>query len=123
MKHSATLLLSAAIGLLCMAFTAGGCTSGVSSGEPISSAQAHALVENGAWLVDVRSDGEWEEGHLRGAVHIPVDALSARMAELPHEHPVVVYCASGRRSAEAARVLRAAGYDAQDLGGMARWVE
>jgi rhodanese-related sulfurtransferase len=43
------------------------------------------------------------------------------MAEVPRDHPVVVYCASGYRSARAASRLSSAGYDARDLGAMENW--
>lgn len=88
---------------------------------PIGAARAHALVEAGATLLDVRTDGEWAAGHLDGAVHLPVAELPARMAEIPRDRPVVVYCASGVRSASATATLREAGYEAHDLGGMGRW--
>lgn len=112
-----TLALALAAGLALSA----GCGSPVSADGPISSERAHALVEGGATLLDVRTDGEWSGGHLDGAVHLPIAELEARMAEIPRDRPVVVYCASGVRSASATETLRAAGYDAHDLGGMGRW--
>ena len=90
-------------------------------GTAIDGAAAHALVAQGATLVDVRSPGEWASGHLDGAVLIPIDELGGRLAEIPRGHPVVVYCASGMRSAQAAAMLGAAGYAVRDLGPMARW--
>jgi len=87
----------------------------------VTRAQAHALVAEGATLVDVRTDGEWQSGHLEVAVHIPVDALQGRMNELARDHTVVVYCGSGQRSAHAASVLRGAGYEVRDLGAMSNW--
>ena len=112
-----TLPLVALAGLLSLAI---GC--GAPSGAgPIDSTQAHALVASGATLLDVRSPGEWAGGHLPGAVLVPVDELDARLAEIPRDQPVVVYCASGVRSAAATRTLVASGYEAHDLGGMSRW--
>jgi rhodanese-related sulfurtransferase len=87
----------------------------------INGADAHALVAAGATLLDVRTSMEWDGGHLEGAVLIPVGELQARMAEVPRDHPVVVYCASGSRSARAASMLSSAGYDARDLGEMGNW--
>ena len=86
-----------------------------------SSAVAHQLVEHGATLLDVRSDAEFAQGHLDGARHIPVNQLAARIAELPTDEPVVVYCASGGRSAAAAEILAGHGLEAHDLGGMSNW--
>lgn len=124
MKHRATLHAVAVISLWMMASAGSGCSSGVSSSPaPITSAQAHQLVETGALLVDVRTEREWTAGHLEGAVHIPVDELGERMSELPSDRALIVYCASGARSARAAGALRAANYDVHDLGGMSRWAE
>jgi phage shock protein E len=84
---------------------------------------AHALVAQGATLLDVRTDEEWAAGHLDAAMHVPIASLETRLDEIPRDHPVVVYCASGVRSARATEMLRSAGYDARDLGGMRRWDE
>jgi phage shock protein E len=85
--------------------------------------KARALVKEGARLVDVRSPGEHASGHIKGSLNVPVQELSARIAELGDKaKPVVVYCASGMRSASAAGMLRRAGFkDVHDLGAMARW--
>lgn len=90
-------------------------------GASITGPEARALVAGGATLVDVRSAEEWGDGHLGGAVHIPVGELAARMGELPKDRPVVVYCQSGGRSRKAAAQLAAAGYQVRDLGGMDAW--
>ncbi|CAN5923897.1 hypothetical protein BH11MYX4_BH11MYX4_40370 [soil metagenome] len=76
-----------------------------------------------ARLVDVRSAGEYASGHFDGALNVPVQELGKRMAEVGDKgKPVVVYRASGMRSASAAGMLRRAGFaDVHDLGGMARW--
>jgi rhodanese-related sulfurtransferase len=92
-------------------------------GGDITSAQARELVQAGARLVDVRTPGEFAGGHLPGAVNIPVDELDGRLGELqPKEGAIVLYCRSGRRSAIAARTLKAAGFaEVRDLGSMSRW--
>lgn len=73
-------------------------------------------------LLDVRTGGEFQSGHLAGAANIPVEELSRRLAELPTDMPIVLYCRSGNRSAAAARILREAGYqNVYDLGGIIRW--
>ncbi|MFZ5479737.1 MAG: rhodanese-like domain-containing protein [Myxococcota bacterium] len=88
-----------------------------------SSDEAHRLVAEGARLVDVRSTGEFASRHLDGALNIPVDQIDRRAGELgPKEKPVVLYCASGARSARAASVLKARGFtEVYDLGAMGRW--
>lgn len=73
----------------------------------------------GAQLVDVRTPGEYAEGHLRGAKNIPVQDLAGRLAQLDKSKPVVVYCRSGARSAQARSILQGAGFaDVTDGGGI-----
>ena len=81
------------------------------------------LVARGAALLDVRSAEEFSAAHLEGAINIPLHELEARLSELgPKQRPVVIYCRSGRRSSEAARVLWAAGFTrVHDLGAMFNW--
>lgn len=86
--------------------------------------EVKALVEEGARLVDVRTKAEFSSGHLERALNIPVGDLERRVSELGDDKagPVVVYCASGLRSANAKRILVRAGFkDVHDLGGMSRW--
>jgi phage shock protein E len=92
-------------------------------GGDISSMDARRLVQAGARLVDVRTPDEFAAGHIPGALNIPVQQLDARMSELrPKDAAVVVYCRSGHRSGNAARVLKSAGFAAvHDLGPMSRW--
>lgn len=89
----------------------------------LSSADARKLVQGGAKLVDVRSTEEFAEGHLPGAVNIPVQNLAERMSEVGgKDATVVVYCRSGSRSRRAAGMLKEAGFRAvHDLGAMSRW--
>lgn len=89
----------------------------------ISSQQARQLVQDGAKLVDVRTPGEFSAGHLPGAVNVPLQELGARLKSLgAKEKPVVLYCASGTRSAMAKSVLKNAGFQQVfNLGGMGRW--
>lgn len=84
---------------------------------------AHALVQKGALLLDVRSPDEFAAGHLPGAVNVPVDRLEASLKEVgAPERPVVVYCHSGRRSRWAAEILQKNGFKkVHDLGPMSRW--
>jgi molybdopterin/thiamine biosynthesis adenylyltransferase/rhodanese-related sulfurtransferase len=94
--------------------------------EEIGSAQARELVEEGeAAVVDVRERDEWEEGHLPRAVHIPRGNLESRIegAVPDKSRPVLLYCASGNRSAFAAKTLEELGYeDVVSLaGGFTDW--
>lgn len=95
-----------------------------SGGPTITGAEAKALVKQGALLLDVRTPGEFAAGHVEGAVNLPVQELEQRLADVPakKDQPIVVYCASGRRSAAAKRVLEKAGFSkVSDLGGMSNW--
>ncbi len=89
----------------------------------ISRDQAHALVGEGAALLDVRSPGEFSTGHLPGAKNVPVGALGAQLGSLgPKDRPIIVYCASGTRSAMARSLLKAQGFSkVYNLGSMGRW--
>lgn len=93
-------------------------------GGKIVGAKARELVGAGALLLDVRTPSEFAGGHLQGALNIPVSELGARVGELGQDRarPIVVYCASGMRSASAKTTLRGLGFvDVHDLGAMGRW--
>ena len=78
--------------------------------------------EQGAFLLDVRRDDEYAEGHVPGAVLIPLDQLAGRWQEVP-EGDVLVICRSGARSAAAARALNEAGRTATNVaGGTLAWI-
>lgn len=89
----------------------------------IPSAQARRLVEAGARLVDVRTPDEFASSHLPGAINVPLQELSVRIKSLgAKQTPVVLYCASGTRSAMAQSILRREGFEKVfNLGSMARW--
>ncbi|MEN6499349.1 MAG: rhodanese-like domain-containing protein [Rectinema sp.] len=70
-----------------------------------------ALINNSAAIVDVRTEEEFEEEHYPNAICIPVNEIAQRAAEIgPKDRPVVLYCASGARSAYAARILKSLGF-------------
>lgn len=82
------------------------------------------VASEGAQLVDVRTDEEYEAGHIRGARHIPLEALSGRAAELDPSSPAVLYCRGGDRSGAAAEAFVASGWEVQSMaGGLLAWVE
>lgn len=83
---------------------------------------AREKVEAGAVLLDVRTPGEFNSGHIEGAINIPVNELESRMSELPADKEVVVYCRSGARSSSAKRILESKGItQVYDLGSISRW--
>lgn len=86
----------------------------------ITPAEVQSKLDQGWSLVDVRRDDEWAAGHLEGAVHIPLDQLVDRVAEVPDK--AVVYCHAGGRSARATGFLVSQGREAVNLdGGITEW--
>jgi NADPH-dependent 2,4-dienoyl-CoA reductase/sulfur reductase-like enzyme/rhodanese-related sulfurtransferase len=76
----------------------------------------------GQVLLDVRTPGEFELGAIPGAVNIPVDALRARLAEIPKDKEILVYCRVGLRGYIACRILAQSGFRARNLsGGWLTW--
>lgn len=85
-------------------------------------AEAQVLLSDGAMLLDVRRDDEWQAGHATAAVHIPLDQLPDRAAEVPTDREIVAVCRSGGRSAQASRYLAQLGHNVHNLdGGMQAW--
>ena len=77
-------------------------------------------IRAGATVVDVRTPDEFRGGAYPGALNIPLSDLARRCGEIPRGRPVILYCASGFRSATAQRVLRQAGFaDVVNAGGLA----
>jgi rhodanese-related sulfurtransferase len=89
----------------------------------ISPEQAAELVrEQGAQLIDVREDTEWDAGRIGGARHIVLGQVAAQAQTIDRETPVVFYCRVGARSAMAADAFRRGGYEAFSLdGGLEAW--
>lgn len=79
-----------------------------------------AKIQAGAAIVDVRSPDEFADGAYPGAKNIPVNTLMNRLSDVgPKDKPVVVYCASGGRSAVAQQILKANGFvDVTNAGGL-----
>jgi phage shock protein E len=76
-------------------------------------------IKAGAKIIDVRSPQEFSGDSYPKAKNIPLDSLPSRLGELQKDKPIVLYCASGARSAQAARILKAAGFsDAISAGGL-----
>lgn len=81
-------------------------------------------LEAGATLVDVRTRPEFETDHPKGAINVPVHQLPAEIERLEKKPaPIVVCCATGMRSARAAKQLRRANIETLDLGGRGNWPE
>ncbi len=85
--------------------------------------QAATALEHGAVFIDVREPAEYVEGHLPGAVNLPMGQLMDRTSEIDPTRPVHVVCASGNRSSAMTDALTAAGFDAINVaGGTKDWI-
>src|SRR5205807_238577 len=88
--------------------------------------RARQRLDGGApLLVDVRERDEWDEGHIPGAIHIPRGSLESRIEQAVRDRgrELIVYCASGSRSAFAAKTLQELGYEQVSslTGGFTDW--
>ena len=95
------------------------------NGVPEMSVEAlHArLATRAAQVIDVREDWEWAQGHIAGAVHIPLSELPVRLGEIDAARAVAFICHLGGRSELATRFARQHGISraANVVGGMERW--
>lgn len=85
---------------------------------------ADRMKEGGVVLLDVRTSSEFQSGHMKNAVHIPVQELTARAGELKKfaNSEIVCYCQTGSRSLMGAARLKKLGYNTASLdGGIAEW--
>ena len=77
----------------------------------MAASKVKSMIDAGAKIVDVRTPDEFADEAYPGAVNIPLSALASRLGELgPKDGPIVLYCASGARSAQAARALAQQGF-------------
>lgn len=75
------------------------------------------LVKNGAQIIDVRSPAEFQSGHIKGAINIPLQTLDKNLAKIKKDKPVITCCASGMRSASAKSILKSKGFSEVHNGG------
>ena len=68
------------------------------------------LVEKNSFIIDVREAYEYERGHIKGAINIPLSELRERIDEIPRDKPVYLHCRTGQRSYNAALALQNRGY-------------
>ncbi len=92
--------------------------------EEVTASQAMARYAAGALVLDVRTEAEWNQGHIAESMLIPLEELSNRLGELPRNRDIIVVCKSGARSKEAAAILRQAGFSRVTSlsGGLQGWV-
>lgn len=89
--------------------------------KTIATNEAIELIDNGAIVIDVRSLDEYNTGHIRGAINIPLDMINT--ISYGKDESLIIYCASGKRSLEAVNTLSDMGYtNLYNLdGGMLNW--
>jgi len=75
------------------------------------------VISNGAVILDVRTKGEYQSGHLRNSLNIPVDNLQQNLKKLKKDKTIITCCASGARSAYAKRILKSNGFEQVHNGG------
>ena len=75
------------------------------------------LVKQGAIILDVRSKGEYQGGHIKGSINIPVDTLKKNLSKLKKDSRIITCCASGMRSASAKSILKSNGFTEVHNGG------
>ncbi len=90
----------------------------------VSIDQLQQSLAEGAILIDVREDSEYQSGHVPGAKHIPLGSLGERLNEIPKDQEIWVICQSGGRSMKAANALEDLGYSAVSVaGGTGAWIQ
>jgi rhodanese-related sulfurtransferase len=75
-----------------------------------------SVIKEGAFLVDVRTPGEFADGHVKGSVNIPLDRIPGQLATFKGKKNVIVFCRSGNRSGQAKSILEANGIKAINGG-------
>lgn len=74
-------------------------------------------INNGAFLVDVRTPAEFSAGSVKGAVNIPLDIVTSQLAEFNEKKNIIVFCRSGNRSGQAKSILEQNGFQNVINGG------
>lgn len=76
-----------------------------------------ALLQRGAVIIDVRTPGEFQAGHTKGAINMPLDSIGSQVGRIKAMNkPVITCCRSGARSGSAASMLKAQGIEAHNGG-------
>lgn len=69
-----------------------------------------SLIKDGAFLVDVRTPGEFASGHAQGAVNIPLNQIASQLSSFKNKKNIIVCCISGGRSGQAKTILEKSGF-------------
>lgn len=92
----------------------------------VNAEEAMSRIEQGTLAIDCREPNEWNLGHIPGALHMPRGIFETTIeGAVPRTRPIIIYCASGNRSALAADTLQQMGYSdvASLAGGFRAWAE
>lgn len=89
----------------------------------ITVAKAYEKFQQGAYILDVRTQAEWDQAHIANSTLIPLDQLQNRITEVPRDRDVVVVCRTGVRSRTGMNILQDAGYTRAVCmtGGLTAW--
>ena len=91
----------------------------------ISSEESQKVIsDNNYRFLDVRTDGEYSDGHIPNSIHIPLQEIQSRISEIEKikDKKIIVYCRSGARSSMASKTLLKEGFDVSNLtGGIMSW--
>ena len=63
------------------------------------------VIDEGAFLVDVRTSGEFADGHVKGSINIPLDKVASQISKFKNKKNIIVFCRSGARSGQAKTIL------------------
>ena len=69
-----------------------------------------SIIAEGAYLVDVRTPGEFTSGHVKGSVNIPLDTISTQLSKFKNKKNIIIFCRSGARSGQAKSILQQNGF-------------
>ncbi|HSZ24509.1 MAG TPA: rhodanese-like domain-containing protein [Cytophagaceae bacterium] len=75
------------------------------------------LMKQGALIIDVRTKGEYQGGHIKGSINIPLDTLKSNLSRFKKDKTIITCCASGMRSASAKSILKSNGFTEVYNGG------
>ena len=75
-----------------------------------ATADLKGIIKEGAFLADVRTPGEFAEGHVKGSVNIPLDSVASRLSQFKNKKNIIVFCRSGNRSGQAKSILEQNGF-------------
>lgn len=90
----------------------------------LSPEELKALLDQGnqpVTVVDVRRRDRFAEGHVPGALHIPLDEIKKQVPDLPKDHLIVTYCGGGTSGPAAAEILAEHGYNVRVMAGFRAW--